>query len=221
LGRLKTTMTMREDQTNFLNAYGKFFTEQFGATEEQILQLQTDSKYKGFPQEPGGSVWTSEGQSIYVLIRLLKPKKILEIGNYLGRSSNFILKAVEDNGFGEVVLLDLFERIEYDKLHKGTYQRVIEDSLKYVARPLDFDLFVIDGCHEYVHVKKEMELILKNTTKPFWAWSHDYFTVRPPQCEVGKALDEVVAANKDKFKVFAPMIEKTSNCGIVISKVNP
>jgi len=210
---------MEQEQIKFIEAYGKFFSDQFNATNEDLLSLIEASNYKGFPQEPGGSVWTSEGQSIYVLIRLLKPKRILEIGNFLGRSSNFILKAVQDNGLGDVTLLDIEERIQYDKLHPGVkYERVLEDSLKYVARPMNFDLYVVDGCHEYLHVKKEMELIIKNTSNPFWVWSHDYFTVRPPQCEVGRALDEVVAANKDKVKLFAPMIDSGSNCGLVIAR---
>lgn len=212
-------MIIPEEKNRFISAYGKFFSKEFNVTEDEVVKILEESKYKGYPEEPSGSIWTSEGQSIYVLIRLLKPRKILEIGNFLGRSSNFILKAVEDNGFGDVTLLDIEERLQYDKLHKGVkYHRVIEDSLKYVARPMDFDLFVLDGCHEYLHVKKEMELILKNTSNPFWVWSHDYYAVRPPQAEVGRALDEVVAANKERIKLFAPMIDSGSNCGLVIMK---
>lgn len=204
---------------NFIEAYGDFFFKNFPIKKETFGKYYEESEqYFGYPQEPGGSVWTSEGRSIYMLIRLLKPKKIIEIGNYLGRSSNFILKAVENNGIGEVTLLDLFERLEYEKLHSRNFERILDDSLKWLDRSLDFDLFVIDGCHEYEHVKKEMNLILKNTIKPIWIWSHDYYTIRPPQCEVGRALDEVVAENKDRFKVFTPMIEKTSNCGIAIMK---
>ena len=207
------------DKVRFIEAYGDFFTKNFNVEFEEVLNIYDQSKYFGYPQEPAGSIFTSEGKSIYVLIRLLKPNRIIEIGNFLGRSSNFILKAVEDNGFGEVTLLDIMERIEYDKLHFGKFNRVIDDSLKYLDRPLDFDLYVIDGCHEYEHVKKEMRLILKNKVpgKPIWIWSHDYYKILPPQCEVKRALDEIVATHEG-FKVFTPMIEKTSNCGIAIMK---
>jgi rhodanese-related sulfurtransferase len=206
------------DKVDFIEAYGDFFTKNFNVEFEEILNLYDQSKYFGYPQEPGGSVWTSEGRSIYVLIRLLKPKRILEIGNYLGRSSNFILKAVEDNGEGDVVLLDIMERLEYEKLHSRNFARVLDDSLKWLDKPLDFDLFVVDGCHEYAHVKKEMQIILKNSTQPIWVWSHDYYTVRPPQCEVGRALDEIRNEYSDRLKIFEPMIEQTSNCGIAIMK---
>lgn len=205
------------EQQNFLDAYGAFFREKFNVTDSEIISLYDEAKYFGYPQEPGGSVWTSEGRSIYVLIRLLKPKRILEIGNFLGRSSNFILKAVEDNGVGEVVLLDIWERLEYEKLHSRNFERVLADSLEWLKRDLDFDLFVVDGCHEYEHVKKEMELILKNSSKNIWIWSHDYYTVRPPQCEVGRALDEICKEWSYELMFFVPMIEVTSNCGIAIS----
>lgn len=205
---------------DFREAYVDFFDKNFpGGEEITFAQYYIESEqYHGYPKEPGGSIFTSEGRSIYMLIRLLKPKKIVEIGNFLGKSSNFILKAVEMNGFGDVTLVDLIERLEYDKLHSKSFTRVLENSLKYLDQPLDFDLYVIDGCHEYEHVKKEMNLILKNTTNPIWIWSHDYYKVLPPQCEVQRALDEVVLANKERFKVFTPMIEKTSNCGIAIMK---
>jgi rhodanese-related sulfurtransferase len=178
------TTKLSVEETNFLSAYGDFFRTHFNANISEIISLYNEGKYLGYPQEPGGSVWTSEGRSIYVLIRLLKPKRIIEIGNFLGRSTNFILKAVEDNGSGDVTLLDIWERMEYEKLHSQKFDRILADSLIWLERPLDFDLFIIDGCHEYEHVKKEMRLILNNSTKPIWVWSHDYFTVRPPQCEV-------------------------------------
>lgn len=204
---------------NFDLAYGDFFFKNFPMEKETYGKYYEESEeYHGYPKEPGGSIFTSEGRSIYMLVRLLQPKKIIEIGNFLGRSSNFILKAVEKNGFGDVTLLDIMERLEYEKLHSKNFTRFLDDSLKYLDKSLDFDLYVIDGCHEYAHVKKEMDLILKNTTKPIWIWSHDYYKVVPPQCEVKRALDEIVAANKERFKVFTPMIEKTSNCGIAIMK---
>lgn len=208
---------MNKEIIQFLEAYGAFFKRWFKTDDTEIIKLYEESKYLGYPQEPGGSVFTSEGKSIYVLIRLLKPRRILEIGNFLGRSSNFILKAVEDNGSGEVTLLDIQERLEYYKLHNQKFTRVIQDSLEYVKQPLNFDLYIHDGCHEYAHVKKEVELIAKNTENDFWIWSHDYFKILPPQCEVKRAWDEVIA-DEHNFTIFSPMKEKTSDCGLVIAK---
>lgn len=207
-----------DNKVLFLEAYGDFFNKNFNVEFDEILNLYDQSKYLGYPEEPAGSIFTSEGKSIYVLIRLLKPKRILEIGNFLGRSSNFILKAVEDNGFGEVTLLDIQERLEYDNLHNRNFKRVLDDSLKYLDNPLDFDLFVVDGCHEYAHTKKELELISKNNKTDFWIWSHDYFKILPPQCEVQRSWNEFYNVNYSKIPVFQPMKEKTSDCGIAIAK---
>jgi SAM-dependent methyltransferase len=207
-----------DNKVLFLEAYGNFFNKNFGADFTEILNLYDQSYYKGYPEEPAGSIFTSEGISIYVLIRLLKPKRILEIGNFLGRSSNFILKAVEDNCIGEVTLLDIEERIQYDKIRNRNFKRVLNDSLRYLDNPLDFDLYIVDGCHEYAHTKKELNLISKNNQNSFWIWSHDYFKILPPQCEVKKSWDEFYSENKSNIRVFEPMLEKTSNCGLVIGK---
>jgi hypothetical protein len=201
---------------DFLKTYFPGFKRMFPeVTEQQIADLYEQDKYTGYPNEPGGSVWETEGKAIYILIRLLKPKRIIEIGNYLGRSSNHILQAIDDNGFGEVVLLDLIDRLEYDKLHSKNFERVVDDSLNYLAtQKLDFDLYIQDGCHEYEHVSKELALITSRCEKDFWMWAHDWFTVRPPDAEVKRAWDDHIT----KFKQYEPMIDSVSNCGCVIAE---
>jgi Methyltransferase domain len=200
---------------NFLDPYFEGFKKFFpDLTIDQLDAIVTQSKYGGYPEEPGGSVWSSEGKAIYCFIRLLKPKKILEIGNFLGRSSNHILQAVADNGFGEVTLLDIEERLEYNRLHNRSFTRVLQDSLIFLEKEkLDFDLYVQDGCHEYAHVTKELELLTTRTDGDFHIWSHDWFTIRPPQCEVQRAWNDHVT----KFDIVAPMKDSVSNCGFVMA----
>jgi hypothetical protein len=177
----------------------------------------SESKYGGYPQEPGGSVWEQEGKSIYTLIRHLKPKKILEIGNFKGVSSNHILQAVEMNGFGEVTLLDIREVIDYDKIHNKKFNRVLEDSLVFVDKEIDFDFIVIDGCHEHEHVKKELNLIYKNNKpKKYYLWVHDYFVPQRSDVDVKRAWDETENnITQTPYKVLGP----ESNCGFVFSVV--
>ena len=198
--------------SNYFSGYKKLFPE---VTEDEIRQYYEESKYGGYPEEPGGSIWESEGKSIYVLIRLLKPKNIIEIGNFLGRSSNHILQAVEANGFGEITLLDIAERLEYDHLHNRKFKRILDDSLHFLEiENLSYDLYIQDGCHEYNHVTKELELITLRTNNDFIIWAHDWFTVRPPQCEVKRAWDDHV----HKFKSHTPLLDPVSNCGCVIAE---
>lgn len=102
-------MNKKED---FIKSYYDGFQKLTGVSLEEFEKYYDESKYGGYPEEPAGSIWESEGKSIYVLIRILKPKRILEIGNFLGRSSNHILQAVDMNGFGNVNLLDIQERLE-------------------------------------------------------------------------------------------------------------
>lgn len=207
-------MDARKD---FLDSYFKGFKSLFPSlTEEEFMSYYDESTYSGYPIEPGGSMWESEGKSVYVLIRILKPKTILEIGNYIGVSANHILQAVEMNGFGKVVLLDIEERLNYANLHSKNFERVLNDSLKYLENEFNFDLILQDGNHEYAHVKTEINLILKNNKNPnFHVWAHDYYCRnRAPQCEVWRAWDE----NLSKFSLAVPFKDSISDCGFIISR---
>lgn len=207
-------MNKREDFKNsYFGGFKLLFPE---LTETEFLSCYDESIYSGYPEEKGGSVWESEGKSIYVLIRILKPKRILEIGNFRGVSSNHILQAVEKNGFGDVVLDDVVEKIDYSRLHNKNFKRIIKDSLVYLSDSFDFDLIIQDGNHTYNYVKKEIELFLKNNKqREYYIWSHDYyFRERAPECEVWKAWDEM----KVNFTEFQPFIDSVSNCGFSIAK---
>ena len=206
-------MNKRDDfKASYFKGFKKLFPE---LTEDEFMGYYDESIYGGYPEEPGGSVWESEGKSIYVLIRILKPNRILEIGNYIGKSGNHILQAVDKNGFGEVVLLDNVERLQYENLHSQNFERVLDDSLNYVASTIDFDLIVQDGNHTEKHVKKEIELILENNVKNnYHIWAHDYYMRTHPECGVWLAWD----AMKDKFNEFIPFKDSKSNCGFSIAK---
>jgi len=206
-------MDKRQDFIDrFYDQFKKFFPH---LTVEEFIDYYDESIYSGYPQEPGGSVWESEGKSIYVLTRIIKPKRVIEIGNFLGRSSNHILQAIEKNGIGEVVLVDLIERLQYEKLHNRNFERVIDDSLNYLATAkLNFDLIIHDGCHEYKHVNKELGLLISRTEVDFYIWSHDWFVDSPPICEVQRAWKNYI----DKFEHYEPMIDSISDCGFVIGK---
>jgi SAM-dependent methyltransferase len=204
------------EKEDFIKSYFEGFNRLTGVRLEDFIKYYDESIYQGYPSEPGGSMWSSEGKSIYVLIRTLKPKKILEIGNFLGRSSNHILQAIEMNGFGDVVLLDIIERLEYEKLHSNNFKRVIDDSLNYLSNPLQFDLIIQDGDHTHDHVKKEIELILKNNgLNNYYVWAHDYWQRKVPnQCSVWIAWDEM----KDNFNDFQDFKDSISDCGFSIAK---
>lgn len=205
-------MNKKED---FIRSYYDGFNRLTNVSLNEFEKYYDEAIYGGYPEEPGGSVWESEGKSIYVLIRILKPKRILEIGNFLGRSSNHILQAIDKNGCGEVVLLDIKEWLEYDKLHSKNFNRVLDDSLQYLSNSFEFDLIVQDGNHSYEHVKKEIGLILSNNLlNNYYIWSHDYYMRTHQDCGVWLALDEM----KNMFNSFETFVDSISNCGFSISK---
>lgn len=205
-------MNKKED---FITSYYDGFNKLTDVNLDDFEKYYNEAIYGGYPEEAGGSVWESEGKSIYALIRTLKPKRILEIGNFLGRSSNHILQAIEANGFGDVILLDIFESLEYNKLHSKNYTRILDDSLNYLSNSFEFDLIIQDGNHTYEHVKKEIELILSNNLlNNYYIWSHDYYMRTHPDCGVWLAWDEM----KNKFNNFQSFRDSISNCGFSIAK---
>jgi hypothetical protein len=193
-----------------------YFYKSLGITQEEIANYSNESKYGGYPEEPGGSVWSDEGKSIFNLIRHLKPKRILEVGNLRGASSNHILQAVELNGFGEVTLVDIAELIDYSKIHNRNFKRVLQDSIIFLDNELDYDFIILDGDHRYEHVKKELELVYKNN-KPaeYYIWAHDYREEeKKEEFGVKQAWDEsITEINELLFKI-------SSNCGVIFTKVN-
>jgi len=195
---------------NFLKIYFNGFKELFPfLTEKEFLDYYCESLYGGCPIEPKGSVWENEGKSIYILIRILKPKRILEIGNWVGTSANHILQAVENNKMGEVVLLDIKEYLNYNKLLNRNFERIIQNSLNYLNKTFNFDLIIQDGDHSYYCVKNEIELILRNNkVKNYFVWVHDYYSRYK---KVGRAWNEM----RNKFSQFVMF---KSKAGILIVK---
>ena len=144
-------MNKRED---FIKTYFPGFNKLTDVNLTDFCGYYDESIYGGYPEEPAGSVWESEGKSIYCLIRILKPLRILEIGNFKGKSTNHIMQAVEKNEFGEVTLVDIQEFLEYEKLHSQNFTRILNDSVNLLSEPFEYDLIIQDGDHTYDHVKK-------------------------------------------------------------------
>lgn len=210
-------MDKRED---FYNSYFQGFKTLFPElTREEFLSYYDEDQYLGYPdlENSGGGVWTSEGISIYVLIRILKPKNIIELGNFVGISSNHILSAVEKNQFGNVTLLDKNEFLVYDKIHNRNFIRIIANSLDYLNNSFDYDLIIQDSDHSYSVTKKEIEIILDNNiSKNYYIWSHDYFTPISANINVYDALNDM-KINFYKFEMFKDSI---SDCGFSIANIN-
>jgi len=83
------------------NVIGKFLNE-----------LKQDRRFIQYVQSSLAEVGRyigeiSEPEILYVIVRLLKPEKVVETGVAAGVSSAFILEAMDDNGIGTLYSIDL------------------------------------------------------------------------------------------------------------------
>ena len=105
------------------------------------------------------SIDRSEGESLYRMVRDLKPKRTLEVGLAWGISTLFMCQGLEDNGEGHHTAIDpyqcAFEQLGvYNVERAGLKHRLTvyeEESQLVLPRLVDgkqkFDLVFIDGSH--------------------------------------------------------------------------
>lgn len=104
----------------------------------------------------------------YLIARILRPRYVVETGVAAGRSSSFILCALEDNGEGELFSIDPDPHAGYAIPHELRYrwhfindksENVLEDLLKELKT---IDIFLHDSLHTYEHMMYEY-----STTWPY------------------------------------------------------
>ena len=209
----KLNITARSD---FKNSYYAKFNKLYGISEEQFMEYYDESLYGGYPEAPKGSMWETEGKALYVLIRILKPQRILEIGNLYGASSNHILQAVEANGSGFVDLLDIEDELIREIMHNRNYARIVANSLIYLKRDdIDYDFIVQDSRPDFHHVKAELLALFEhNQASDYTIWAHNYFKPASPFYGVNTAYN-LLQAN---FTQFEPMKDTASDAGFLIAR---
>lgn len=174
-------------------------------SEEYFIKQWDSNPHVGYPEHPGGSLWTSEGKLLSCIIKKLKPNSILEIGTYKGVSAAHILHAKKPKAsFQSVDIQKQDWVVDLDDYF------VKNDSLYFLNIAEDvYDFIWIDGCHEYNHVRRELEIIIENKLSKRLLL-HDYYVDRP-NSKVKQAVDDF----NDKYSVKIPVISPESNCGLV------
>jgi len=153
----------------------------------QKYMTYVPSKYDFSFTKKGGSIFFP-GVTLYVLVRCLKPRIIVETGGTPGKSSGFILRGIGVNSIGRLYTFDLppkvtSENIPSDKIHglrpcgvetcwaipeqlKKNYELILGDTKKtlklHLERLNEIDFFIHDSDHSYQHMMFEF-----NT-----AWDH-------------------------------------------------
>lgn len=181
------------EYADFWRSYGKSFKKLYQVNSDSLREVWLEDTFQGYPHTPAGSAFDSEMKAMYCAIRLAKPKRVLEIGNWKGFSAQHIMLALENNGGGHLTLVDIKELLTPEMLRnikaKG-YTRVLMDSAQHLKAKHSYDFIVHDGCHEYTHVKTELQLMIRNATTSFDIWSHDYYASVRHGVNVKQAWDE-------------------------------
>lgn len=86
--------------------------KQLGIELDSLLPLAESDDLGGYhPDEKqrkwgSGAVWEVEGQTLFALVRALKPETIVEIGSGTGCSTTHMASALRDNGSGHITTID-------------------------------------------------------------------------------------------------------------------
>lgn len=122
----------------------------------------------------GGGIWEVEGKTLYALIRAIKPARVLEIGVAQGCSTTHILSALDKNGSGELVSVDILANAGA-LVPQGLRERwrfVAQDAITFLTEnKITTDFVFEDGLHERDWTEQVLRLILKS--KPKYVLSHD------------------------------------------------
>lgn len=107
---------------------------------------------------------------LYIIIRLFKPKIVIETGVENGFSSTFILEALKNNGLGELYSIEILKTLTDGKKSgwlvpahlENRWNLLIANSLKILPRLLPqlgaIDMFIHDSAHAYKTMIHEFEL---------------------------------------------------------------
>lgn len=85
-------------------------TEQVIEASNGILKISpevTDNEGKGYAMADTGAVSYEDAEYLWGLVRLIKPKHILETGTFTGLSSLYMAQALKENGRGDLVTLEV------------------------------------------------------------------------------------------------------------------
>ena len=125
---------------------------------ERILNKQVVPEIrdegKGYSMWDDGGVEAEVGTFLYGLVRMIKPKLILETGLYTGVSCSYMAQGLNDNGYGKI------DSVEYEQAHINTARERISrlnlqnfvnfnkcDSMNFNPQLLDterYDLILLD-----------------------------------------------------------------------------
>jgi Methyltransferase domain len=165
---------------------------------------------RGTAMWPMGSVWAVEGQFLYALVRALQPDRVMEIGTWRGCSATHILSAMEANGKGQLISVDMKrhdEGIDIPHYLKPRWRFIEQEGTAYITsvRPT-VDLVFEDTAHTFP-VTVALLTAIDYFMKPKVVVSHDacHFAVGQEVCQAWQTV------YKDKW---SKALIDPSDCGL-------
>lgn len=166
----------------------------FERTEKEVVELATQNAHmsdelKIFRRRARFSFYSSispvwlmehgERAAVSMLMSLVKPKTVIEIGTRFGGSAFLFAETAK-----RIICIDIDEAVRSRTAGVPNIEVVIGNSINEIPRILsqlraagdDFDLALIDGDHSAECVKADIEaFIATRPTKPCWLILHDTF----------------------------------------------
>lgn len=114
-----------------------FISEAFHFNAEELQAYAAEDNLGGFDPDilqrkfPTGSLWGVEGQVLYALVRVLKPKLAIECGTMFGASASHIALALQaNNDGGHLICLDPERHIAQGYPTDGAIGHLIPEELR-------------------------------------------------------------------------------------------
>ncbi len=187
--------------------------------EKEIEYRSTDLLSRDRPFELTMNADILLAKTCYLACRLLKPRTVLETGVAYGCNTSFILQALEKNGIGKLISIDLpplgnqadkfvgFYVPETLKsrwhLHRGNSRSLLPEILSRSVKP---SLFIHDSLHTYRNMKFEFGTVVGKLNLPAMIISDDI--------ERNPAFFEVVGETNPTFHAYVKSEKKPGLFGV-------
>jgi predicted O-methyltransferase YrrM len=138
----------------------KYFIE-FETDKEFFLELNTKAKNIKRQNELTFPILCGRRIVWYCLIRITRPRTVVETGTEKGLGSLIIQRALDMNNSGKLFSLDIDEYAGslFDSKDKERISLQIGDSIESIRNLNEIDFFIHDSDHSAAHEKKELEAI--------------------------------------------------------------
>jgi predicted O-methyltransferase YrrM len=161
------------------------------------------------------SIRVDEALKLFLLVRAFKPKTIIETGTSIGFSTAVFAKALELNGFGRIISIDVNKNTG-SIIPKNLMKRVKliqgKKSLEFLSnwsKPID--LFFHDDDHSFENVLKEIKIVENLVPRKGLICFHDISLEG-----VKKAFN--LLDNKKWFKILEEKEKKEFGLAIAVKK---